>query len=164
MTEHDIQNSIRLELSKRGYFTERINVGGGYLLDNNLRKRIISVLRKHGEKELVKTLEKMHPFSTGAVKGRSDLSAIKDGQISFLEVKTDTGVASDDQIHFIDRMRELGCRAGIVRSVEDALELVGGFMNVDDKIEYWHTHETGNSLREFLGMSKEEYEIFISGN
>ena len=30
-------------------------------------------------------------------------------------------------------------------------------MSIDDKIEYWHTHETGNSLREFLGMTKQEY-------
>lgn len=30
-------------------------------------------------------------------------------------------------------------------------------MDIDDKIEYWHTHETGNSLREFLGMTEQEY-------
>ena len=30
-------------------------------------------------------------------------------------------------------------------------------MSIDDKIEYWHTHETGNSLIEFLGMTEKEY-------
>ena len=30
-------------------------------------------------------------------------------------------------------------------------------MSIDDKIEYCHTHETGNSLREFLGMTEQEY-------
>ena len=30
-------------------------------------------------------------------------------------------------------------------------------MSVDDKIEYWHNHETGNSLIEFLGMTEQEY-------
>lgn len=30
-------------------------------------------------------------------------------------------------------------------------------MSIDDKIEYWHTHETGNSLIEFLGMTEQEY-------
>ena len=25
-------------------------------------------------------------------------------------------------------------------------------------VEYWHTHETGNTLKEFLGMSDSEYE------
>ena len=30
-------------------------------------------------------------------------------------------------------------------------------MSIDDKIEYWHTHETGSSLIEFLGMTEQEY-------
>ncbi len=34
---------------------------------------------------------------------------------------------------------------------------------VDEKIEYWHTHETGNSLREFLGMTEQEYLDFALG-
>ena len=36
-------------------------------------------------------------------------------------------------------------------------------LTYDDKIEYWHTHETGNSLREFLGMKEEEYLDFVLG-
>ena len=36
-------------------------------------------------------------------------------------------------------------------------------LTYDDKIEYWHTHETGNSLREFLGMTEEEYLDFVLG-
>ena len=35
-------------------------------------------------------------------------------------------------------------------------------MSIDDKIEYWHTHETGNSLREFLGMTEQEYFDFCT--
>lgn len=27
---------------------------------------------------------------------------------------------------------------------------------IDAKVEYWHTHDTGNSLKEFLGMTNEE--------
>ena len=30
-------------------------------------------------------------------------------------------------------------------------------MSIDDKIGYWHTHETGNSLIEFLEMTEQEY-------
>lgn len=37
-------------------------------------------------------------------------------------------------------------------------------MSIDDKIEYWHTHETGNSLREFLGMTEQEYLEFCLPN
>lgn len=29
--------------------------------------------------------------------------------------------------------------------------------SIDDYIEYWHTHETGNDLHEFLGMTPYEY-------
>ena len=35
---------------------------------------------------------------------------------------------------------------------------------IDDLIEYWHTHETGNSLPEFLGMTDSEYEDFVKHN
>lgn len=33
--------------------------------------------------------------------------------------------------------------------------------SIDEKIEYWHTHETGNTLSEFLKMTDEEYSDFI---
>jgi hypothetical protein len=32
---------------------------------------------------------------------------------------------------------------------------------IDDYIEYWHTHDTGNSLQEFLGMTKDEFVKYI---
>ncbi len=28
---------------------------------------------------------------------------------------------------------------------------------LDDYVEYWHTHETDNTLRDFLGMTQYEY-------
>ena len=49
------------------------------------------------------------------------------------------------------------------RSLETLIERLeqyrkgGTEMSIDDKIEYWHTHDTGNSLREFLGMTEQEY-------
>lgn len=30
--------------------------------------------------------------------------------------------------------------------------------DLEQYVEYWHTHETGNSLKVFLGMSDSEYE------
>lgn len=33
--------------------------------------------------------------------------------------------------------------------------------DLDAYVEYWHTHETGNTLREFLGMSQFEYEEWL---
>lgn len=33
--------------------------------------------------------------------------------------------------------------------------------DLDVFVEYWHTHETGNTLRDFLGMSQFEYEEWL---
>ena len=121
MTEHDIQSAIRQELSGVEYYTERINVGARYLLPKQLMDR----LKRAVPADLRAQLEKIPYFTTGAVKGRSDLSAIKDGRIAFIEVKTEIGVASDEQLNFIGQMQNrYGCKAGIARSVEDAVRIV----------------------------------------
>lgn len=119
--EHDAQNAIRLRLSEMGYYTERINVGEGFLIPRSLMLELKRVVKG----ELRNKLDRVTYFKTGAVKGRSDLSAIKDGKIIFLEVKTETGTPTEEQLNFIKQMQErYGCRAGIVRSVEDAERLV----------------------------------------
>lgn len=123
-SEHDIQNSIRLKLSEMGYFTERVNVGSGYLIPKPLYDKLMNHLRHH---PLGDELAKIRFFNTGAVKGRSDLSAIKDGKISFIEVKNETGKPSSEQLNFIKQMREkYGCNAGIARSPEEAVNIVTG--------------------------------------
>lgn len=102
MTEHEIQNAIRLKLSEMGYCVFRINVGKFKLADGRW-------------------------FETGSPKGYSDLTAIKDGKVYFLEVKTETGKPTKDQINFLAVMRDrYGCVTGIVRSVDDAVRLVSG--------------------------------------
>lgn len=100
MTEHDIQNAIRLKLSELGYAVFRINSGKVRMADGRW-------------------------FDTGVPKGFSDLIAVKDGKIFFLEVKTETGKVSPEQLNFLAVMRErYGCTADIVRSVEDAVRVV----------------------------------------
>lgn len=100
MTEHDLQNAIRLKLSELGYAVFRANVGRFQTKDGRW-------------------------FDTGLPKGFSDLMAVKDGRIYFLEVKTEAGRASSEQINFLAVMRDkYGCVADIVRSVEEAVELV----------------------------------------
>ena len=99
-SEHDIQNEIRLRLSELGFCVFRINVGKFKTADGRW-------------------------FDTGVPKGYSDLTAIKNGKVYFLEVKTETGKASKEQMNFIAVMRDRsGCVAGIVRSVDDAVRLV----------------------------------------
>lgn len=101
MTEHDIQNSIRAELSKRGYCVFRINSGKFKLADGRW-------------------------FDVGVPNGFSDLIAVRDGKIYFIEVKNDKGRISAEQEHFLAVMHDrYGCTAGVCRSVEDALELIG---------------------------------------
>ena len=100
MTEHDIQNAVRLKLSELGYAVFRINTGRFKLADGRW-------------------------FDVGVPKGFSDLIAVKNGRIYFLEVKTAAGKASPEQLNFITVMRDrYGCAAGIVRSVDDAVKLV----------------------------------------
>lgn len=100
MTEHDIQNSIRMKLTELGYCVFRVNVGRFKTADGRW-------------------------FDTGLPKGFSDLMAVKDGKVYFLEVKAEKGKASNEQLNFLAVMRDrYGCVTAIVRSVEDAVRTV----------------------------------------
>lgn len=62
--------------------------------------------------------------------GLSDLQFISDDGklIAFLEVKTDKGNVRKEQIQFIDfinKKKSPNLKAGIVRNVQDALNLIG---------------------------------------
>lgn len=98
MTETDIQNSIRAALSEYGIVL-RLNVG-------------------------VFTTEDGRRISTGLPKGTSDLLFIGQKYIAFIEVKTATGRPTKDQLNFIAAIQKLGHRAGIARSVEDAIKII----------------------------------------
>lgn len=100
MTEHDIQNAIRLALS-HDVCIFRANVGK------------------------VKTADGRW-FDTGLPKGYSDLCGVRksDGRAVYIEVKTPTGKVRPEQENFIEQMRKYHALAGIARSVEDALEIV----------------------------------------
>lgn len=99
-SEIDIQNSIRKALSKHGIVL-RLNNGLFYTEDGR-------------------------PVKSGLPKGTSDLLYIgNNGLVAFMEVKTATGRPSKEQINFINAMQARHLKAGIVRSVEDALNLIG---------------------------------------
>lgn len=93
-----IQNKIRVALSEYG-IPIRMNSGLFYTL--------------HGEKVRC------------GVPGMSDLLFIGQGFIAWIEIKTATGAPSGEQLRFIDCMQELGHKAGIARSVDDALKIIG---------------------------------------
>ena len=98
MAEHDLQNLIRLELSRLGYTVFRANVG--------------TVLMKDGRW-----------FDTGLPKGFSDLFAVKDGRVYFIECKVKPNKPTPEQLNFIERMIQQGCAAGIAYSVEEAVKI-----------------------------------------
>jgi len=35
---------------------------------------------------------------------------------------------------------------------------------IDALVEYWHTHETGNTLCEFLGLTEDEYNNYLKSD
>lgn len=98
MKETDIQNNIRVALSGYGLVL-RLNVGTFITQDG-----------RH--------------ISTGLPPGCPDLLFIGKHCVAFIEVKTEKGRISKAQQHFIDYIRKLGHRAGVARSVEDALKII----------------------------------------
>lgn len=44
--------------------------------------------------------------------------------------------------------------------IEQVIQSTASISEIDDNVEFWHTHDTGNSLQEFLGMTKEEFELW----
>ena len=97
MTETDIQNKIRLELSKYGIVV-RLQSGNYELKDG---RRIVC-----------------------GVKGLPDLLFIGENKIAFVEVKNINGKPSKEQLNFISAVHKLGHRAGIAHSVEEAHEII----------------------------------------
>ena len=61
----------------------------------------------------------------GAHKGISDMIALKDGRVLFLEVKTERGKQSDNQMQFEHDIEWSGGEYYVVRSVEDMAEIIG---------------------------------------
>ncbi len=58
-------------------------------------------------------------------RGMTDIGGtMKDGRSIYIEVKSATGRVQRHQQEFIDRCRAAGAVAGVVRSVEDAIELL----------------------------------------
>lgn len=112
-SETTIQNEIRLELSRYG-IVFRLNSGKAYggnrVWDARRNSYILTDIR---------------PIAL-CPKGTSDLLFIGEGgQVAFIECKDDKGKPREDQKRFIEMMRKFGYRAGIARSPEEALKIIG---------------------------------------
>jgi hypothetical protein len=124
--EHVIQNQIREALSQYGKFF-RSSVGQAWTGN-----------------EIIKTegggvyIPKARPFNTGLPVGFSDLLGVVTvtvtpemvgqqlGIATFIEVKTNNGRVSNDQKNFLSVMAAAGCRAGVARDVESAVNIARG--------------------------------------
>ena len=96
--ETNIQNLIRVELSKKNCLVFRINVGNFYT--------------KYGQE-----------IKIGVV-GHSDLYGVRpDGKAFFVECKTQTGNKRKMQEKFIKVVKSKNALAGFARSVEDAMKI-----------------------------------------
>ena len=115
MTETDIQNQIRAAVS-RDCIIFRTNAGklwqGKVVWSKEFNQNVLINLRR----------------VEGLPTGYSDLSGVRksDGRAVFIEVKKLTGVVSDEQKDFLSIMQQCHAVAGVARSVEDALKLIGG--------------------------------------
>lgn len=97
--ETNIQDLIRLELSKNGCKVFRCNVGNFYT--------------KYGQEIKIGT------------KGHSDVYGVRpDGKAFFVEIKTPIGKARPEQLNFIEAMKKSNALAGFAHSVEEALRVV----------------------------------------
>lgn len=113
-SEHRIQDEIRLALSEHGIVL-RLNSGKFWQ-----GKRVWS-------KEYVQHVLIEMRVVQGCPPGTSDLLFIgTNGVVAFIECKDDTGKLKPEQERFLNLMKSYGYRAGVARSVEDALKIIGG--------------------------------------
>lgn len=113
MTEHELQNQIRAALSEYGKVF-RTNAGefwqGKRVYSREFQSAVIADPRK----------------VDGLPQGFSDLLFLDNRGAAFIEVKTKTGRVSDRQKKFLEAMRNDGHRAGVARSVDDAIKIIKG--------------------------------------
>jgi hypothetical protein len=114
MSERRIQNEIRNALADHGLFF-RANVGRAWTGDQ--------IDRLPGGRLLITNAR---PFDTGLPPGFSDLFGLTPaGQFVAIECKASAGRIRDAQHRFLKAVEMNGGRAGVARSVDEALRIVG---------------------------------------
>ena len=113
--ETKIMNTILMALSKAGCLVFRNETAGAW---------VGKVIHKDASQV---TLTDARMIRFGLAVGSSDIIGISPtGKFLALEVKTSKGRATKEQLRFIEAVNNAGGKAGIARSVEDALKLIGG--------------------------------------
>jgi hypothetical protein len=104
MKEQNILKLIQLAASSHGCVLHRNNVGA----------------YKHPAEGY------MIRYGVGGPGGSDLIGWTSDGIFIAIEVKTKTGKASQKQLNFIEQVKKSGGKAGIARSVDDALKIIKG--------------------------------------
>jgi len=135
ISERELQRDIQLACAEvKGLRLWRANVGRGWVSEGKPTVQVVQ-----GKK--IVTLVNAQPLAS-LPEGFPDLFGfIEDYRMVgcrdagvllpipvFIEVKAPAGRVSSKQQAFIDAARAAGCRAGIARSVADALKIVRGEM------------------------------------
>jgi len=110
------------------------------LLESDIQTQIVALLSLHSHKNhylffsvpnerdlsasgnrfaKINKLKKM-----GLTSGVADLVIVKNGQAYFMEVKTPTGIVSDNQRWFMSNAASVGAHYAIVRSYEEAIKVL----------------------------------------
>jgi hypothetical protein len=134
MKEQNILKSIMLAVQSKSVKIFRNNVGVGWAGKSTHIKSKRTVTLFPGDV----VIRNARPLRAGLTKGSSDLIGFtptiitaemvgkKIGIFTALEVKTAKGAIREEQLKFIEVVKSNGGIAGIVRSNEEALDLVGG--------------------------------------
>lgn len=110
-SEKRIQDEIRIALSEYGCVF-RTNAGefwqGKLVYSKEFKQRVLINLRR----------------VDGLPIGFSDLIWLGDGEVAFIETKTNKGKPTPEQKNFLELMEQSGFKSGIARSVQDALKII----------------------------------------
>lgn len=110
--EHILQNKIRVALSSKDSFVVRTNAGRFWQ-----GKKVFS--KEFGQWVLIN----LRPIY-GLPEGFSDLIYIGKDRIAFIEVKRKGEAPRQRQSDFLKRVKELGHRAGVAHSIDEARRIV----------------------------------------
>ncbi len=125
MNETNINKLIMLAISKMGARVFRNNTGVGWV------GRLVTKTAQFV------TLADPRPLHAGLIKGSSDLIGWTPKKVTpemvgktvavftAIEVKTEKGRVTPEQVQFIEQVRKAGGIAGVVRSPEEAERLIG---------------------------------------
>lgn len=125
--EHRVQTDGRNALAIPGVFCTRANVGKGWTGSE--------IIKLPDGSRLIRN---PRPFDTGLPDGFADTFGVdsvtitpdmvgkKIGIAFFVEYKADDGDLSTIQAAFLEAMRNLGARAGVARSAQEAVDIALG--------------------------------------